>query len=204
MKTSPLFLAALAACAAGCTHVTDMQQAQSDFYNGVEAEGADELTLARNEFSSAYGTAVKANFDPAFQARCLYELARVTGFSGSYAESEKDFKRVLVLIDLANGRANSMRAPALSEYARLLHDTGRHADAVAVYEKAIPELQKQGTNDVDPLGYALLLEDYSESLAGAGFPRQARAVDAEAAALKEKHKGEKPYFEVRRYRSGPE
>ncbi len=63
------------------------------------------------------------NLGPAPEAYSLYEWSRVTGYLGMYADAEKGFNDVLILIDKAGEKAKDLRAPALGELARLLHDT---------------------------------------------------------------------------------
>ncbi|MBL9208348.1 MAG: tetratricopeptide repeat protein [Opitutaceae bacterium] len=141
------------------------------------------------------------NLGPRAEAYYLYELARVTGYAGSHAESEKAFLEVLALIDKAKGEADKLRAPTLSEYARLLHDTGQHSKAVPIYEKVVSELERVGILSSDPLGFTALLDDYAGSLAAAGFAQRSAEVASRSASIKEAHKGGSPSFEARRYKA---
>jgi len=201
MKTS-LFVTVGFACIsllASCANPINSYTAQQYYEYGVQAERAGDLALARSDYSRAYGNAQMGNLGPKAEAYYLYEFARVTGYAGSYAESEKAFLEVLTLIGKANGAADALLAPALSEYARLLHDTGQHAKAVPIYAKAVAELQKAGVLSSDPLGYASLLDEYSSSLAAAGFTQQSIEIASQSESIKETHKGESAKFVARRY-----
>ncbi|HZP59763.1 MAG TPA: tetratricopeptide repeat protein [Opitutaceae bacterium] len=185
---------------AGCANPINGYTAQQYYEYGVQAEKGGDLALAQRNYSRAYGNAQMGNLGPKAEAYYLYEVARVTGYAGMYAESEKEFLDVLTLIEKAKGEADKLRAPALAEYARLLHDTGQHAKAVPIYEKAVAELERVGILTLDPLGFAALLDDYAGSLAAAGFSQRAAEISSRSASIKEAHKGDSPKFEPRRYK----
>lgn len=203
MKNISILLlgAALASFLASCANPINAYTAQQYYDYGIQAERGGDLALAQRNFSRAYGNAQMGNLGPGAEASYLYELARVTGYAGSYAESEKAFLEVLALIDKAKGDADKLRPPTLSEYARLLHDTGKHAKAVSIYEKAVSELERVGILTSDPIGFAAFLDDYADSLAAAGFARKSSEVASRSASIKEAHKGALPSFETRRYKA---
>jgi len=202
MKTLPLIALILACLSllASCANPINAHTAQRYYEYGVQAERGGDLVLAQRNFSRAYGNAQIGSLGPKAEAYYLYEFARVTGYAGAYANSEKAFLDVLALIEKSKGEANKLRPPTLSEYARLLHDTGQHAKAVAIYERAVSELERVGILTADPLGFASLLDDYAGSLAAAGFPQLSAAVASRSASIKEAHKGG-PKFEARRYKA---
>ena len=196
----------LLACAAtvlfsNCANPINARTAQHYYEFGMQAEDAGDLVLARRNFSRAYGNAQMGNLGPAAEASYLYEYARVTGYAGSYEESEKAFLDVLALIEKAKGEADRLRAPTLAEYSRLLHDIGQHQKAVPIYERAVVELEKVGIESSDPLGYAVLLDDYAESLTASGLPERASAITARSATLKAEHRNAAPHFQARRYKA---
>jgi tetratricopeptide (TPR) repeat protein len=197
----PLLVCTVAALLGGCSNPINAYTAQRYYEAGMQAESAGDLALARRNYSRAYGNAQMGNLGPKAEAYPLYEYARVTGYAGSYAESEKAFLDALALIDRAKGEADQLRPPALAEYSRLLHDTGQHQKAVPVYERAVAELEKIGIGSSDPLGYAALLDDYAESLTAAGLTERAAVISARSSALKAGHKNESPRFQIRRYKS---
>ncbi len=203
MKNLPLIVLGLACLSllAGCANPINGYTAQQYYESGVQAEKGGDLALAQRNYSRAYGNAQMGNLGPKAEAYYLYEVARVTGYAGAYAESEKAFLDVLALIDKAKGEADKLRAPALAECARLLHDTGQHAKAVPIYEKAVSELERVGILTLDPLGFASLLDDYAGSLAAAGFSQRSAEISSRSASIKEAHKGELPKFEARRYKA---
>lgn len=183
-----------------CVNPVNERTAQNYYDYGVQAERAGDLALARRNFSRAYGNAQMGNLGPAAEASYLYEYARLSGYTGSYEEAEKAFLDVLVLIEKASAGADRLRAPALAEYSRLLHDTGQHQKAVPIYERAVTELERVGVESNDPLGYAAFLDDYAESLNAAGFLERASAVAARSATLKTEHKNDIPRVQQKRYK----
>ena len=76
-----------------------------------------------------------------------------------HAEAEGGFTSVLALIDKAEGKADTLRAAALCELARLLHDTKQHPRAIPAYEQAIDELQRREAPQKDPVGFARIQWD---------------------------------------------
>jgi tetratricopeptide (TPR) repeat protein len=203
MKILPLitFSSAFFALLASCANPINSYTAQRYYEYGVQAEKGGDLALAQRNFSRAYGNAQIGNLGPKAEAYYLYEFARVTGYAGSYSESEKAFSDVLELIEKAKGEADNLRPPALSEYARLLHDTEQHAKAISIYEKAVLELERVGILTADPVGFALLLDDYASSLAAAGFSQRSDEITSRSTSIKAAHKGALPKFEARRYRA---
>jgi tetratricopeptide (TPR) repeat protein len=202
---NPSLLISIVVCAAsvvlsGCANPINSHTAQRYYEAGIQAERANDLALARRNFSRAYGNAQIGNLGPAAEASYLYEYARVTGYAGEYEESAKAFTDALALIDKAKGEADKLRPPALAEFARLLHDTGQHEKAAPIYNQAMVALEAVGIESADPLGYAALLDEFAESLTAARFPDRAAAISAKATSLKAKHKDAPPRFEARRYK----
>jgi hypothetical protein len=135
------------------------------------------------------------------EAYSMYEWSRVTGYLGMYPDAEKGFRDTLLLIDKADGKADNLRPPALGELARLLHDTNQHEKAVPVYEKAVVELDKRDIVKVDPIGFTVVLDDFSQSLMAAGFASRANEIAARSQSIKDANKGVNAKFVGRRYRN---
>ncbi|HWA86782.1 MAG TPA: hypothetical protein VG710_11210 [Opitutus sp.] len=203
MKISTTAILALACIStfAGCRNPINAYTGGRYYSAGTQAETAGDLRLARRNYSRAYANAQAGNLGPAAEAYALYDWARVTGYLGLRDDAAKGFSDVLALIDRAKGAADKLRAPALSEYSRLLHDTGLHAEAVPVFARAEAELKKIGILESDAVGFALLLDDYADSLKAAGFAGRAGEVEAEAARIQAAHPGEAPRFVARGYKA---
>src|SRR5437763_13255006 len=142
-----VMLTTIAAMAlAACQHTASAPKiaGQSFYEAGFRAEEQGNLAVARVHFNQAYEFARSRALGPASEAAALYEWSRITGYLGMTAEAEAGFTHVLLLIDASQGRAEKLRALALCELARLLHDTKQHAKAVSVFEQAVNALQKAG------------------------------------------------------------
>lgn len=193
-------LGAMASLLCSCANPINARTAQNYYQLGVQAEQGGDFTLARRNFSRAYGNAQMGNLGLAAEASYLYEYARVTGYVGNYDESEKAFGEVLALIEKAQGEADRLLAPTLTEYSRLLHDTEQHQKAVSVFERAVAALEKAQIESSDPLAYAAFLDEYASSLKAVGLGERAAVVGVRSAALKAKHADETPHFTPTRYR----
>lgn len=206
MRAPPILrlgIVALTAALAGCEHVPDVTDARQLYLTGMQAEASGDDLAARADFAAAYEIALKGSFGEGFEAQCLYEYAREAGYTGEHEKAEKAFRDTLTLLDRTSVPPAGLRSSACMEFARFLHDTRQHAKAIPAFEKALPEMRRQGMLDVDPVGYAAFLDDFADSLTGAGQAARAAEVSAESAALKARHKGEKPYFDSRRYWTAP-
>jgi tetratricopeptide (TPR) repeat protein len=193
--------AAASALVCNCANPINAHTAGNYYEAGTAAERSGNWALAGRNFSRAYANAKMGNLGPKAEAYPLYEYARVTGYRGMYKESEISFREVLVLIDKAAPKANELRAPALGEYSRLLHDTGQHRMAVPVFEQAVVELDKTGVESSDPIGYASFLDDYAKSLRAAGQAGKAVSISSRSTALKSRHPNKKAKFVPRRYKA---
>jgi tetratricopeptide (TPR) repeat protein len=185
----------------GCSNPINAVTAQRYYDAGEVAEQRNDLPLAQKNYWNAYGNARWGNLGPSAEAYPLYEFARVSGYMGDHAAAATNFAKVLELIDQANGDADTLRAPTLTEYARLLHDTDQHEKAVDVFQAAIIELSAMGILEEDPLGFALFLEDYAASLRETNRSEEADEVEARVEAIRSEHPDEKPLFVPRRYKS---
>lgn len=200
---SPLLLSLGGACYffGSCANPINARTAARYDEAGLKAENSGDLETSRKNHSRARWNAQAGHLGPAAEARSLYEFARVTGYAGNHAESETAFLKVLALIDQARGKADDLRAPALAEYSRLLHDTGKHRQALPVFAGAVEELEKVEIEQSDPIGFANYLDDYRDSLSKAGNARLAAEITKRADSIRTRHPGESAKFTARRYKA---
>lgn len=188
-------------CLAGCEHTASSRKvAGQQYYEaGFRAEQEGNLTLARVHFNQAYEFAQTRRLGPASEGAALYEWSRITGYLGMTSEAAAGFTNALGLIDASGGRGEKLRAPALCELARLLHDTKQHAKAIPVFEVAIDELQKLNAPQKDPLGFADVLDDYADSLRANGELVVAEGILTRSTAIRTEHQTDIVRFRPRRY-----
>ena len=185
---------------AGCVSNPVNRKTASNYYDaGSEAEQMGDYKVARINYYRAYQNAKMGNLGKKSEAYALYEWSRVTGYLGLYSESQKGFSDTLDIIAESEGEADELLAPTLSEYARLLHDTGQHEKAIEVYEMATGELEKVGIMESDPVGYSVFLEEYSISLEKAGLSERSSEVASKALVIRQPYGNEKPKFDGKRY-----
>jgi tetratricopeptide (TPR) repeat protein len=184
---------------AGCRNPTNVGTYGQYSRSGRIAEERGDLLMARREYSRALWNARAGWLGPKAEATALYDWSRLTGYLGGYAEAEQGFREVLQLIGKSKGEANELEAPALCELARLLFDTQQFEKAVAVFEIAVPALEKRDAPHVDPIGFAEFLDDYEAALRAVELTARADEVSQRSAAIRLQNHGATAKFRVRRY-----
>ena len=187
--------------AAGCANPINARTATRYYDAGAAAEDRGDFVLARQYFHRMYVNTQIGFLGPAAEAHSLYEWARVSGYLEKREDVEWAFPRVLELIVQAKGKADDLRAPALSEFARYLYDTRQHERAVSVFHDAVAALEARGIEKEDPVGYAAFLDEYAESLKSLGRANEADALLKRAAGLRNAHPGVGPTYKPKRYAS---
>ena len=166
------------------------------FDSGQQAEARGNLRLAAMNYSRAYGNCIAGNLGPNAEAHTLYEYARMSAYLGNTTIAEKGFQDVIVLIDKTGGELESLRAPTLCEFARMLHDSNQDKKAVPIFERAISALDLVHAEQSGPQDFSEFLDDYAASLAAANLPDKAAAVTARSKNIKESHQGEHPHLHL--------
>ena len=183
----------------GCKNPINARTAAHYYDAGAAAEDRGDFILAHQYYHRMFVNARLGNLGPAAEASSLYEWARVSGYLGKHEDVEWAFPKVLELIAKANGKADGLRAPALAEFARYLHDTRQHGKVVSVFRAAVPALEQGGAEKEDPVGFARFLDDYAESLKAVGRVGEADALSKQAASLRDAHPGVSPKYRPKRY-----
>jgi tetratricopeptide (TPR) repeat protein len=187
-------IVAAAGLCPGCSNPINAYTAGHYFEAAERAEAAGDLAQARMLYSRAAGNADMGNLGANAQAHTWYEYARLPGYLGEVDEAQRTFDRVLKLIDAGGAPTESLRAPALAEYARMLQNNGRPRDALPLYARALDALNQTSVGETDPIGFALFLDNHAACLRSAGDDRQAGAIADRAAQLRREHPGEKAKF----------
>ena len=202
LKMGMLFALVVTAFLTGCISNPINARTGANYYElGMEAERNGDFVLARQNYSRAYSNAQMGNLGPKAEAYSMYEWSRVTGYLGMYADAEKGFNDVLELIDKSDGKAENLRPPAFAELARLLHDTNQHEKAVPIYKRAVAELDARDILKSDPIGFTIVLDDYSQSLRAIGNVPLADEEAAKSLSIKEANKGIRAKFIGKRYKN---
>jgi tetratricopeptide (TPR) repeat protein len=199
----PLAISALCLLGAttGCRTPIDITTATQYQKAAAQAELAGNFLQAKDQYYRAYWCAQAGELGPAFEAKSLFDWARVTGYLGNYEEAEVGFTNVLGIIPRAHGEAAMLTAPTLAELALLLHDTQQHTKAVSTFQEAVKEMELGKMPNSDPIAFANFLDLYVESLNSTGFRDHAVALKKQAADIRSAHPGEAAKWKPRPYYS---
>ena len=181
----------------GCLNPAHAHNARRYHETGMAAEKAGDLKLAKKYYARAFANADIGFLSLAPKAYAHYDYSRVVGYLGEHREAELGFSNVLRWIEKAAPKADDLWVPALSEYARLLHDTGQHDKAVPIFERAIVEMDRHEMGAKDPIGLSEFLDDYASSLQATR--RNVEDVSQRARQLREANQGQVAKRKVRRY-----
>jgi hypothetical protein len=198
MKSFPSFQVALLVTAATLLSLPSCLGPAFDSSSGEAAEERGDLVTAREWYFETYLRARKST-DHKATAYAVYEYARVSGYAGDTRVSEEAFGESFKMIEASSGRADKLRAPARSEYARFLNDQGRYREAAAQFKIADAELQTRDIERIDPIGYAELLEEYRATLAKSGQASQAAKIGAKEKSLRARHPAQSARFKPKPY-----
>jgi tetratricopeptide (TPR) repeat protein len=157
-----------------CASHTSPSNAARDYYDaGLRYEAAKNYEAARLAFQHALTAANEQHLPPATISAATYNLGRMTGYTC-------DFPAALKFLGDSLREEEALKAPdagnitkRLSELARLTFDMQMYSRSAAYYERDVPALEKAGVVNIDPIGFALLLDD-----AGAAFEKSGDAAKA--------------------------
>ena len=147
-------------CAASINEYNARQHAQA----GIKAGKGGEFAKARKEFARALTNARLARADPRMVAALSYEYGRYSGMICDWVEGEKGLSDAYVLDNQNEGPAYM----SLVELARLSFDRQQYDKAVEFFKRVMPELERLRADNRDPIGYALILDEFATSLTKIG------------------------------------
>jgi tetratricopeptide (TPR) repeat protein len=177
------------ASAAG-EEITPAMQAN---HEGNVAYYAQRYEEARANYERALAFAEKSG-NKEYEAIAMYGLARTQAQLCQQPSADKWFQQSISVREKLPDTQDSNLTQMLLEYGRFLASWSRHSDAVKFYDRSMPILASVGIEKIDPLGYALVLDEYEAILKSAGRIEDATAVAGRAKLLRETHKGQSPGF----------
>ncbi|WP_264513643.1 hypothetical protein [Luteolibacter rhizosphaerae] len=172
--------------------------ARSDYRQGLAAEQAGDLARAR-EHQFAYHRQALLLDRPFMAAQATYEYARLSGYAGDHRAADEAFRSCLEHAGKDPETRLRLRYVILIEYARFLHDQGRHREAIGHYQQAISLVTPSNLQARDPIGFAEFLEEYAVSLSHSGKRAEATNARSWAAQLRRDHPGKKADYPRRHY-----
>ena len=133
------------------------------------------------------------------RAMAMYGLARTNAQLCRVTAAEKWFRDSIVLREAMPDAGGVPVIQNYSEFARFLLSTGRPADAVEYFGRAVPKLEKMGFEKMDPIGYANYLDDFVGAMKATGMDRELEPYAAKAAKLRSRYPGRQPDFRPEPY-----
>lgn len=184
----------------GCA--TDLNRINASKYYelGLRAEAAGDYRGAHEAFRRALINAGSANARPEYVSAVKYNLGRMTGYLCDYTQAESILLDSLQTEQRLRSSAPGNITKRLSELARLTYDMGKYPESAAYFERVLPEIERLGVVEKDPVGFALFLEDYASALEKKGDASKAAEIAARAVELKAKHPGRAAGFTPVHYR----
>jgi len=180
--------------------VEDVPREQRANYDGNVAYYAKRYDAAIEDYKRSLASANQAA-DPQYAAIAMFGLARSYAQLCQVADAEKWFKQSIAAREALPNIRHAHLTQNLLEYARFLTNSARYSDAVSLYDRAIPLLESQGMEAEDPLGYALVLDEYMVLLKRTERVNEAFSSAAKAKLLRDANAGGNPKFKPEAYPS---
>lgn len=193
----PLSCFALALLLPSCSFKA-VNAARSDYRQGLAAERAGNLALAR-EYQFSFHRQATQMEQPILRTLSTYEYARLSGYAGDHRAADEAFRSCLKHAGKDPETRARMRYVIVIEYARFLHDQGRHREAIGHYQEAIALVTPSNLQARDPIGFAEFLEEYAVSLSHSGKRAEAANAKSWAGQLRRDHPGKKADYPRRHY-----
>lgn len=150
---------------------------------GVGAEDAEDYELARENYYRALVNARMGNLEPQYHAASSYSLARMLGILCDHENAE------MLLLDAVKFDQESNGPVHMSylELARLKFDQKRYNEAIPYFEKALEIVDNEEFFNADPIGFAIIFEEYSIALREIGKTGEAEIYSKRAIEIREKY-----------------
>jgi tetratricopeptide (TPR) repeat protein len=180
------------------TCANDVPREQQANYDGNVAYHSKRYDAAIEDYKKSLSLADQAG-DRQYAAIAMFGLARSYAQLCQVAEAEKWFKQSIAAREALPNIHHAHLTQNLLEYARFLVGLGRYSGAATLYDRAIPMLESLGMEADDPLGYALVLDEYESLLKHTERASEASSVAARAKLLRETRTGRDPKFRPEAY-----
>jgi tetratricopeptide (TPR) repeat protein len=190
-----IVLTSLASCANPINRRTGMN------YNdwGRQAEWAGDYALAEKNYERALINFRIGHTGDADVSMGLYNLGRAKAYLCKFDESEKLLLEALALQEQVSGRESGLVTMRLFELARVYAASKRYQESVKNYEEAIKNVRALGVESSDPIGFAMVLDDYAGILSKARREDESIHVKKEAEGLRSKNLGKQAGFMPAQY-----
>lgn len=184
---------------ASCANPINLRTAENYYVSGQTAEISKDYVLARRDYSRALLNAQLGKAQPSAISMLTYNLGRMTGYVCEYLEAEKLLLDALTQEEKITGPESGITSMRLLELARLNFDQKRFAQSIPYFQRGVANVEKLNIERDDPIGFALVLDDYATALVEAGQATESASIRARADELRRKNQGRNPGFVPIRY-----
>jgi len=133
--------------------------------------------------------------DTQYQAIAMYGLARANAQLCRATIAEKWFQDSISLREsIPDDPRRAFLTQNLIEYARFLISRDRPKEAIPYFERAVPMLEDMNIEQMDPIGYANLLDDLVAVQVAVGLIEESKRHALRAAELQQRYPGREPGF----------
>jgi tetratricopeptide (TPR) repeat protein len=167
--------------------------------SGNRALDAGRYEVAIKGYEKALRLAEYAG-DAQYRAMAMYGLARANARLCRTTPAEKWFRDSISLREsIPDIPQSAFLTQNWIEFARFLLSVGRAEEAAVYFERAVPKLESMGIEQIDPIGYADLLDDVVATLTKIGRTDEANKHAQRAAELRQNSPGRKAGFRALPY-----
>jgi hypothetical protein len=185
----------------GCANPINQKTASNYYESALEAELRGDFVFAERQYDRALINARLGRSPDAGVSAAMYGLGRVKGYLCKFGEAEPLLMESLALEEKVTGPESGITTKRLFELARFYYDRGLFEKSIPYFRRGIPAVEKLGIEDADPIGFADVLDEYSNALAKSGQSPAAADAKKRSADLRAKNGGRRASFIPVRYGS---
>ena len=167
-------------------------------YLGQQATRSGDYSMGRRLLETALKLAMEKPIAKPEIARVRFNLGRAVGFGCDFPQAETLFKASIDAEIESVGANSNMLSARYFELARLYADQQKYALAIPYFERAIA-LLNEAARAQDPVGYALVLEDYARALQAEGEEQKHLEIVTRIEQLKQQNSAKQARFVARHY-----
>ncbi len=162
MKNQTLLIAGFLLTLAGCA--SEIQKRTSGRYAliAMQAQARGDWNTARKAYARAVVNAEQARLPVKIRAILNYEYGRALGVTCFFDLAELELNSVYDL----DKQAGQPLYFSLTESARLMLDQKKYRQAIGYFERTLKELDSANAQQLSPIVYADILDEYAQALTG--------------------------------------
>ena len=180
-----VFLIICASLLQACASNINLRNAEVHYKNGEAAMLAGNWNQARRSYAKSVVNANLGNTPTRTKSVINYEYGRALGATCYFEEAEKYLKVSLELDESSNGPIHY----PLIELGRLSLNQEQYGKSAGYFSRVLPVVEKLGAENLDPIGFADLLEELSLSLENSGKNSEAETHRERASSIRRENSG---------------